>query len=510
LYRVPDDALRVIAGGREMATYSFETITAAQALAITAADTIVFGSGTANEATVIYQPNGQISIFTHGLSVDFAGTLAGLSQAEGLHFPQGSVLYIGDALPNAFQMQAAIDGSAMFGGGGDDNLVTRGDHALMQGNAGNDSLAAVGASATIYGGQGDDAISAGLGGNFLQGNKGNDVIRGSVVGIGGDTLLGGQGDDFLDAGAGASFLNGNLGNDTISMSGNGDQAFGEDGNDKLTSAGLDPAAVHAMHGGPGNDTLTAGSVGLSTMWGDDGNDSMTSISGRAGAMDGGDGNDTIVGSTGADTMTGDAGNDAINDFGGVGNVIDGGDGNDTLTASGNSGATGTILGGAGDDVISTLQASHYEIDAGDGNDNIRGSGGNDTITAGAGNDTIDDSGGADVISGGAGADQFFFLNGTSSDPAALTRILDWSSGDSLHFRPPSPVASGFTTASAPDFATALTNAANLIQTGHFAYVATQVGADVIVFAGPSATPDAVELVGRTLADIRAQDIFGGN
>ena len=63
--------------------------------------------------------------------------------------------------------------------------------------------------------------------------------------------------------------------------------------------------------------------------------------------------------------------------------------------------------------------------------------------------------------------------------------------------------------SAPDYTTAMTTASNLIVTNHFTYVAVQVGADVIVFAGDSFNPinNAIDLVGRTLGDISVQNLI---
>jgi len=64
-----------------MPTFSFETITASQALAISSNDVLTVTSGPAFAATVLYQPSGAISLILGTRSLDFGGSLAALSQA---------------------------------------------------------------------------------------------------------------------------------------------------------------------------------------------------------------------------------------------------------------------------------------------------------------------------------------------------------------------------------------------------------------------------------------------
>jgi Ca2+-binding RTX toxin-like protein len=284
-----------------MSTFAFETITAAQALAIGATDslTVAQATGTAVGVTVLFAADGSNDIdvsFPGGATTVFGPAFATLTQSNLLTFADGSILYVGDANANSFNSvffsgTSNNASTAAFGGAGDDNLSVNGPRNLLQGNAGNDVLAGQAGDDTIYGGQGDDRIDVGAGMNFGQGNKGNDVLSGAGSD---DTLLGGQGDDHI---TGAGILDGNLGDDTISGSG---QLLGEGGNDLLTPTGA------------GKDTIS-----------------------------GGDGNDSIVAGHGQDSITGDAGNDTITVNGGP-ETLSGGAGADVFQFGAGSTASGSV------------------------------------------------------------------------------------------------------------------------------------------------------------------------
>jgi Ca2+-binding RTX toxin-like protein len=363
-----------------MAAYTFETITASQALAFTAADTLSFTSGTAIQFTVVYGSDGNITITNGARSVAFAPALATVSKAAfGLTFADGSLLYVGDAGTDSLSISPAAPG-AMFGGDGDDTLQLGIRGGLLQGNAGNDTLRTP-AQATIYGGQGNDSITTTdpSTSSFLQGNKGDDLISGGSA----DTLLGGQGNDTL---TGGGFLNGNLGDDSISASAG--VAFGEDGND-------------------------------------------------------------------------------------------------TISATGNA-----------------------TIDAGAGNDSLIGTSGSNTLLGGAGADTLESGQGVDLLTGGAGADVFQFLSSGGAASGTVDQITDWSTEDRLHFRPAPAGYSGFTSFTNNDYTIVLNQVSSLIASAKLAYVAVQVGHDVVVFAANAGGIDvAVDLVGRSLADISASNII---
>ena len=376
-------------------SFTFESSTAAQALAITPADALFFFSNPPNSsihasaATVIYDSPSLVTISVGGHSVDFGVGIEGASLAGHLGFFDTSSLYIGDTSSNAITAGAAV-GSALFGGDGNDSLQGGGSFDLMQGNAGNDSLQSTGGFSTLYGGQGDDTIVVSGASNFVQANKGNDTIQGQALGV--DTLLGGQGDDHI---SGGGVLDGNLGDDVLTGTG---QLLGEDGNDTLVSPG-----------------------------------------------------------------------------------------------------------------------SHDVLNGGNGNDSLSGAHGAESMNGGAGDDTIDGGSTASTLAGGGGSDKFIVGIGLSAVAAGSgPQIVDWDGAhDTLSFSgfaltPPFPggplPVPTFATATAPDYASALSAAGAMAATG-VTFVEVQVGANVFVFAAnPDAVAAEVELVGRSLADFTVHNL----
>jgi Ca2+-binding RTX toxin-like protein len=455
-------------------TYSFETITAAQALAYAPTDRLFFASGTATQVSVAYLPNQDVAITLGSRTVEFGINLklAGLP----LSFPDHSSLFIGDDSDNLITFGAGGAPNAVFGGGGSDSLDLGPQGGLGQGNQGADTLTSAG-QATLYGGQDNDRLVLGDSGGFAQGNKGDDSITG---GHGAETLLGGQGDDTIASTStdfdtdGANFLNGNLGNDSIHAGNGADQIFGEAGNDTVAAGYGD----NFVDGGDGDDSLGA-QLGANTIFGGNGNDTISAYSAKSTQLvDGGPGNDQIYG---AGTLNGGDGNDTINGSAGAGTFI---------------GAT--VSGGAGDD------------DIGGGNDD-------DSISGGDGNDTVLGGPGFDTLSGGSGGDVFQFRAGDASvflgAPTKHDVVTDWTSADSLRFASggsPDSLshaiagsASNYAELTAFDLAAAINAAGTQFAAGKL-YVAAQVGPDVIVFAnmvGTSNASDGVVLAGRTLADI---------
>jgi Ca2+-binding RTX toxin-like protein len=217
-----------------MSTFSFQTITGAQAAAFSAAaDSLNFGAGEANQVTVAYQsaPE-QVAISFNGQSMTFG---PGVYGALSLKFDNGGMVFVGGTGADSAIGTAASD--AMFGGPGGDTL-TGGDGAnVLQGNQGADSLVGGTGNDSIYGGQDNDAIVLGTGAaesNFTNGNKGDDTISASN---GADVVLGGQGDDQITGGTGGDVLDGNLGNDTIVGGPGADTITGEGGYDVMTGGG---------------------------------------------------------------------------------------------------------------------------------------------------------------------------------------------------------------------------------------------------------------------------------
>ncbi len=284
-----------------MLEYAFDTITAEQALAIKAGDTLTFNGGPARTVSVSYQAYDPLALLVspevprifvtyEGRTVAFSTDLVQLSKTGGLVMADGSQLYIGDTGDERFTAGAGDDG--LYGGPGGDSLNGAAGRDLLQGNGGNDLLTGGEGADSIYGGLGDDGIYAsrdvggvtGEAGDWAHGNVGNDEI---VGGAGADTLLGGQGNDFIGGGDGADFLSGDLGDDEL---------IGGLGNDTL-------------NGVVGNDTLSAG-FGADSLSGGEGADQLVSQGPEASTLSGGVGNDTIIsGGAGRDVLFGGEGRD---------------------------------------------------------------------------------------------------------------------------------------------------------------------------------------------------------
>lgn len=438
-----------------MATYAFETITAAQALAFAAADDLTVSSGSARNTTVIFLGDGTYSLTVADRTVVFGAELQ-VESGNRLHFADGSRLYIGSTGPDVRDLSAIAASGAIYGGAGSD-VLTAGSGAgwLVQGNQGNDRIiAGAQAANTIYGGQDDDTVAFTSGGGvdtaqFVQGNKGADTIRGAG---GADTLLGGQGDDSVSGGNGTDVIKGNLGNDYLS---GGGLLLGEGGADTIQSS---VRTSNTISGGDGDDLIL------------------------------------ITGMTGVATR----------------NIAHGDAGNDTF--SGLSDAADELYGDQGDDLIQfaqnltpgTVNSSKLLV-GGEGNDTLGGAGGADTLSGGDGNDRLNGSAGADIMSGGDGVDTFVLVNRPASNTLEdVDRILDWSSGDRIKLIGPAP---GYVEAGAPDLALALNLAQQAMADGRIDLAAVQIPNGVAIFTrafefGPVGAVDtAVLLVGRTLADI---------
>jgi Ca2+-binding RTX toxin-like protein len=270
-----------------MAAYFFETITAGQALAFTAAtDALVFSNRTSSGAqmSVVYNPavagadptvtitdlvTRRIVVF--GATAGGAGILGeGGPPGQQVSFPDGSNVFIGGG--GAENVTGTEFGDGLFGGLGDDTLSAGAGHDLVQGNQGSDQLDGGAGDDTIFGGQGDDRIVTGAGSNSANGNLGADTITGAEGSS--NTLLGGQQNDLLVGGSGADFLNGNLGDDTVVGGGGADILLGEAGMDSI-SAGDDASN---LAGGAGGDTLQGG-AGADTLDGGSGADILRGAGG---------------------------------------------------------------------------------------------------------------------------------------------------------------------------------------------------------------------------------------
>ena len=150
-----------------MATYFFETITAAQALIFNgAADALVFTAANqvAADQRLIFNANGTISVLSlAGHSVTFGSALAGTAQ---IIFPDSSQMLVGSTVGDVLTGGAHSDG--LFGGLGDD---------------------------TLNGGAGDDALQGGPGADVLTGGAGRDLF---IISAGESPPTAGQMDTITD------------------------------------------------------------------------------------------------------------------------------------------------------------------------------------------------------------------------------------------------------------------------------------------------------------------------
>lgn len=99
----------------------------------------------------------------------------------------------------------AIAPTQVFGGAGNDRIVTGGGNDQIDGGAGND---------TVIAGAGNDLIYGQAGNDFLSGGAGNDRLLG---GIGTNVQVGDAGNDSLFAGSRADVIDGRTGYDTLSL-----------------------------------------------------------------------------------------------------------------------------------------------------------------------------------------------------------------------------------------------------------------------------------------------------
>ena len=244
------------------------------------------------------------------------------------------------------------DRDIVFGGAGNDTIITGDDRDTIDGGIGNDVIDGGLDDDTITGGDGDDEITAGEGSDTVRGGEGDDTIYGGInfpaanIVDAIDPELH-NGDDLLDGGAGNDLIFGEDDNDTI-LGGAGDDTIdagidddfvrGQDGNDMID-------------GGQGDDTLRGGN-GDDEILGGDGDDV---IEGRAD-------DDTIDGGAGADTMMGDVDRDTFiigSASEGDGDVADGGSGGDDfdtldLTGVGDFEIVGETVDADGDSTSGTV------------------------------------------------------------------------------------------------------------------------------------------------------------
>lgn len=170
----------------------------------------------------------------------------------------------------------------------------------------------------------------------------------------------------------------------------------------------------------------------------------------------------------------------------------------------------TLIGTPGVDDLSGKSGGDSLSGLG-GIDLLHGAGGGDTLNGGDGNDSLWGGAGSDVLTGGAGSDTFFIQDRLGAE-ADLDRITDFTHGqDRIGFGGRTSLAGhDLATGTATTYDDALALATQKISANAADVVAVQVGSDVIVFADGDLhdkISGAVVLVGKTLADVGAWDVF---
>jgi Ca2+-binding RTX toxin-like protein len=217
------------------------------------------------------------------------------------------------------------DLDTVYGGMGDDTILTGDDADLIDGGRGNDYIDAGFDDDTIRGGLGNDTIIGAEGNDSIDAGQGDDLVYGGYgPGVPDEVNIPDTDGDLLPSN-GRDYIVGGMGNDTIFGMDDDDTIFGGRDND-LVYGGVDDDLIHGdggndtLHGDEGNDTLF-GDTGNDDLYGGDGDDSLV----------GGTGNDTFHGGEGTDTMAGGNDRDVFiidTPTAGLGNFVDGNEGGD--------------------------------------------------------------------------------------------------------------------------------------------------------------------------------------
>ena len=283
------------------------------------------------------------------------------------------------------------------------------------------SWGAYGNDGYIFGGLGNDTIVSGVAAENIVGGEGNDVI---VGGEGNDTITGDAGDDSLVAGSGSDgFIFGGDGSDTI-VSGPGAEMIygGSDVDDNplfsdwiIKEADVDMTLSDGllMADGP---AMLFGIERALLMGGDSANTlDARGFSGNV-VLVGGAGDDSLYGGPGDDTLHGGAGDD----------YLEGGPGSDTYVYRGDEAGSDTIVeppSNSGDtldftDFFAPIQLNLGTTDAQEvspgklaltlssdvGIENVLGTAFSDVIVGSVADNVLDGGGGFDWLDGSAGDD----------------------------------------------------------------------------------------------------------
>jgi Ca2+-binding RTX toxin-like protein len=267
---------------------------------------------------------GGFDLLTGGAGNDYIDGGAGGDTASFLAATVGVTINLAAGWANSVQtgFDVLIDVEGAVGGSGNDVITGRGGAGSLAGMGGADLIIAGATGDHLFGGDGNDSLIGGAMRDVLQGDAGIDFINGGggedLIGFGLETtgiqFFGAQGYAITASGT-EYFQNieevaGGRGADTIILGGAVTRAFGDDGNDVISTAAASGADTFQAFGDGGDDQIY-GDIGRDAFLGMEGADTVSGGDGND-SLDGGEGDDAIYGDGGDDELSGDAGADLLN------------------------------------------------------------------------------------------------------------------------------------------------------------------------------------------------------
>ncbi|MEM7807225.1 MAG: calcium-binding protein [Planctomycetota bacterium] len=414
-------------------------------------DDVIIGSGdldggTGNDRFLVQSPFTTVRGGTDFDVADFSSLPSlDLSPTSNTRAEPDVESVIGTAGDDVIDMSDATTPMTLFGGTGNDVLLTGAGDDFVDGGTGDDTLRTGLGSDTLAGGAGNDSLEAGEGTDRLYGLSGNDTLLGQG---GRDSLRAGTGNDLLEGGDDNDLLLPGLTtdeNDTVSGGAGGDIVhyrestanlvlerggrFASDIEVALGGTGDDDIrGFLRIDGGPGNDTLEGLDAGGSALLGGEGNDTLVANTGDGNFLDGGLGDDSLRSAEANDTLAAGLGADFLVDTGGT---------NDLTFADAPAGVTidlratanildtaagfGTIAG-----TFANVQGTAFaDVLTGDDDRNwLAGGDGDDLIRGGSGPDVLRGDDGADTLIGDDGPDLFLPAGLTANDGSVDRLVFD--------------------------------------------------------------------------------------
>jgi Ca2+-binding RTX toxin-like protein len=402
----------------DMSAIDFSDIENGTITSMTSTEIDYTGAGGVNH--YVFKGEGFSNLFENvplfGLVSDFI--VENIFSVNNISFQPSVGDIVGLGWGSSMLIEATINGTS-----GNDVLIGSADTTLL-GKGGNDTLTALHVGDILIGGPGDDTLNGfdniasppdttasykdATGGVSVDlsvtraqnvgGGDGHDTLNfiDSLVGSKyDDRLVGNDSDNTIDGGKGIDTLAGSGGDDILLARDGADTVNGGAGNDivrYILSSGLTLDAgtlksVETVVGTNFDDTITAGTVGITLM--------------------GGDGNDTLIGGAHADVLIGGPGDD----------LLDGGGGRNTADYAGNKAVTVNLNiagpqytgAGTGTDTLVSIE-------------NLDGSSRNDTLIGDSHSNYISGGPGQDTLTGGGGADVFVY-HGRLDSPASYADLI---------------------------------------------------------------------------------------